>query len=144
MWRRRRDTIQNVRITRSLVYGSCYSGIRFVGGARSAIGVERNAFDTNGLDAGGGSPSETDLDDVGSAAGTMMRRNILSVGVALLNCCDAAPRGFGSDDNVVCPARSFPACVAGAAAVDPAFIDAAGADFHPTATAAMAYGAYAR
>ncbi len=134
-------TVTNLTIRRNLVYENRYSGLRFSGAALSGVVVEYNTFADDGGEAGGGAPSEINLDDVGSGASTVVRRNVLSAAVAVLNSCyDAGPRGFSVEDNLIDLATDL-ACVTGSTIADPGFADPGAGDFHGSGTGG--FGAYA-
>jgi hypothetical protein len=63
----------------------------------------------------------------------------------LNDCYDATGRGFSVTDDVNFGAPSVTggaACVSAIVTVDPQFVNAAGADFHPQNAAVAGYGAY--
>jgi len=141
---RESGTVTDLTIRHNLIYDNYYSGLRFVGSALSAVTVTRNTFYMNGVGSKVASPSEINLDDIGSGAETMVRTNIFQVAIELLNSCyDAGPRGFSVVDNLGFPdPGALPECVQEVGVLDPEFADALGADFHATAAAAAGYGAY--
>ena len=129
--------ISNLVVRRNLIYRNYYAGIRFVGDAISGVTIEYNTFVDDGAQTSAPGRSEVNLDD-GTPAGSITR-NIFVAERTLINTC--APSLTFSDNVVDGPATG--GCVGTITAVDPAFVDAAGGDFHPTATAASGYGAYA-
>ncbi len=142
-----RGTISRVTIQRNLIYRNFYSGIRFAGPATSGIQVIHNTFLDNGAGSGGGGRSEINVDDRGTAAGTLSSRNIFSVGHSLINdCYDAAALGFIIRDNLAqgaLPRDAAGSCVKDTIVADPMFFDAAAGDLRTRNPAAAAYGAYA-
>ena len=138
-------TISQVTIERNLIYGNQYAGVRFVGNAQSEILVQLNTFYGNGVRASGGSPSEINLDDVGSGAGTVVTRNLVASERPLLNnCYDATGRGFLINDNLVSATPGNPgACVTNTTTASITFEDAASGNFHTGTPQAAQYGAYA-
>jgi hypothetical protein len=140
-------TISNVGISRNLIYGNYYSGIREVGSVFRAVAIRNNTLYQNGTASSGSGRSEVNLDDVGSGAETSITRNIIvAANKVLNNCYDSQPRNYALTDNVVqgtAPSGTSGNCVAGSVSANPSFSDAANADFHTQNTAVADYGAYA-
>ncbi|MCA9604739.1 MAG: right-handed parallel beta-helix repeat-containing protein [Myxococcales bacterium] len=138
-------TIRRVTIAHNLIYGNFYAGLRFVGAAQSEMVVRANTFYENGIGEAGGSPSEINLDDVGSGADTAVTRNlVVSSRPLIANCYDAAGRGFGLDDDLVGGSGGAGGdCVSGVVSATVTFDDAASGDFHTSTPEAAGYGAYA-
>ena len=135
----------DVTIERNLIYGNYFSGVRFASPATNSIVVQHNTFFANGDSSSHPSRGEINIDDPGEAVGATITKNIFAVDTTLIaDCYDAAQNGWSISDNVVFgDADSQAACVSGSIAIDPAFVDPAAGDFHPTAAGIEAYGAYA-
>lgn len=129
--------ISSLTVRRNLIYRNRYSGIRFVGNAISGVLVEHNTFVDDGAGTTGAARSEINLDG-GTPSGTV-QGNIFVAERTLINACAGT---LAIDDNVVF-GQATGACVTNTHALDPGFVDAVAGDFHPTAMAAQAYGAYA-
>lgn len=139
-------TIDHVTIRRNLFYRNWYSGIRFSFAATSAIVIEHNTFFGDGLASTGGHASEINLDHSGSGAGATISGNLFGGSIQVINdgCYDAASRAFSIEGDFAQTApTTLPPCVSKLTTGDPEFVDAAAGDFHPTNTAAAAFGAYA-
>ena len=140
-------TISNVVIQRNLIYRNHYSGIRFAGPATSGIQVAYNTFYDNGAGSSRASRSEINVDDEGTAAGTLASRNIFAVGYSLINnCYDAISRGFSIRDNLVhgsVPRGDAGNCISDTLSADPMFFDPGAGDLRTRNAAASGYGAYA-
>jgi hypothetical protein len=139
-------TISNVMIQRNILDHNRYSGIRFVGGAESAIVITRNTFDSNGTGSSSDKRSEINIDDVGGAAGATITANLFNISNVLINdCYDATAMGFSFGDNFVhggIPTGTKGNCVGKQTLGDPQLVNPAMGDFHPGNPAAAAYGAY--
>jgi hypothetical protein len=140
-------TISNVVIEHNLIYQNYYSGLRESGAVFKSVVVRYNTFFHNGAASTGASRSELNLDDVGSGAATTITGNIaVASGRVLNDCYDAQPRGYLLDDNVAqgtSPTGAAGNCISGSITADPAFVNAATADFHAGNPAVAKYGAYA-
>lgn len=140
-------TLTGLVVRQNLIYRNRYSGIRFAGAATTGISIERNTFAANGLGSTAASRSEINIDDVGTAAGATIGHNIFAAGNTLINDCrDATAHAFALRDNVVLGTVVTGAagnCVTATVMADPAFVNAAGGDFHAENSAVSGYGAYA-
>jgi hypothetical protein len=140
-------TISNVTIKRNIIDHNFYSGIRFAGGVESGVVVTYNTFDSNGAGSNLAGRSEINVDDMGGAAGTSIKRNIFNVGNLLINdCYDATSLGFGLADDFVhgkIPSGAAGNCVGMETSGDPQFKDAAAGDYHPQNAEATGFGVYA-
>ena len=130
-------TIAGLAIRRNVIDGNYYSGVRFVGDVITGVTVDHNTLYANGAASTAPGRSELNLDD-GTPVGTVTR-NLVVPARTLINTCAA---GLAVTDNLV-HGDATGGCVSGTVDVDPGFVDAAAGDFHPTAAAAQAYGAYA-
>ena len=140
-------TISNVVIEHNLIYQNYYSGMRESGPVFQSVVVRYNTFFHNGAASTGAGRSELNLDDEGSGAATTVTGNIIVASGRVLNdCYDAQPRGYLLSDNVAqgtAPSGAAGGCISGSVNADPAFANAANADFHATNPAVAQYGAYA-